>query len=277
MNKLQEVFIGWTIYRSAFHTDIIKMYSTILIRREHWVFQQYLWENSLDPAKQCQEKVIKTIIYGVCWSGNQAERKLRMTTEISRSRYPQIYEIISRGIYVDDCTSGSNSENEILNIADKLKMVLNSGGFSLKGLAFSSKDPPESWIPSRWWCQYSHSRNEMVHTRWFASIWFHRHEFQQKNKKKECASKRYTCNLDKVSLCLQSSRNIRSCWKTNSTYCIFGNQSAQIGEKKSPMGRCHSWQSESTVDIFEMMNKIKTLTFKREIVPDDAVNLESWS
>ena len=189
MNKLQEVFIGWTIYRSAFHTDIIKMYSTILIRREHWVFQQYLWENSLDPAKQCQEKVIKTIMYGVCWSGNQAERKLRMTTEISRSRYPQIYEIISRGIYVDDCTSGSNSENEILNIADKLKMVLNSGGFSLKGLAFSSKDPPESWIPSRWWCQYSHSRNEMVHTRWFASIWFHRHEFQQKNKKKECASK----------------------------------------------------------------------------------------
>ena len=66
MNKLQEVFIGWATYRSASHTDIIKMYSTIHIRREHWVFQQYLWENSLDPAKQCQEKVIKTIIYGVC-------------------------------------------------------------------------------------------------------------------------------------------------------------------------------------------------------------------
>ena len=67
-----------------------------------------------------------------------------MTAEISRSRYPQIYEIISRDIYVDDRISGLNSENEILNIADKLKIVLNSGGISLKGIAFLSKDPSES-------------------------------------------------------------------------------------------------------------------------------------
>ena len=55
-----------------------------------------------------------------------------------------IYEIISREIYINDCISGSNSENEMLNIADKLEIVLNSGGFSLKGIAFLSKDPPES-------------------------------------------------------------------------------------------------------------------------------------
>ena len=35
MNKLQEVFIRWTIHRSAFHTDIRIMYSTIQLRREH--------------------------------------------------------------------------------------------------------------------------------------------------------------------------------------------------------------------------------------------------
>ena len=91
----------WTIHRSAFHTDISKMYNTIQLRREHWVFEQYLWENSLDPAKQCQDKVIKTIISRVHSSRSQAERALRMTTEISRCRYPQIYEIISRHIYVD--------------------------------------------------------------------------------------------------------------------------------------------------------------------------------
>ena len=51
MNKLQEVFIWWTIHRSAFHVDISKMYNTIQLRREHWVFQRYLWENFLDPAK----------------------------------------------------------------------------------------------------------------------------------------------------------------------------------------------------------------------------------
>ena len=67
-----------------------------------------------------------------------------MTAEISRSRYPQNCAIISRDIYVNDCISGSNSENEMLNITDKLEIVLKGGGFSLKGVAFSSKDPPES-------------------------------------------------------------------------------------------------------------------------------------
>ena len=126
------------------------MYNTIQLRREHWVFQQYLWENSLDPAKQCQDKVIKTIISRVRSSGSQAERALRMTTEISRYRYPQIYEIISRHIYVDDCISGLNSENEMLNIADKLEFVLNSDGFSLKGIVYHFEKSPmgqcHSWL-----------------------------------------------------------------------------------------------------------------------------------
>ena len=59
INKLQEVFVLWTIHKSAFHTDISKMYNTIQLRRKHWVFQRYFWKNSLDPAKHCQEKVIK--------------------------------------------------------------------------------------------------------------------------------------------------------------------------------------------------------------------------
>ena len=44
---------------------------------------------------------------------------------------------------MDDCISGPNSENKMLDIADKLGIVLSSGGFSLKGIAFLSKDPPE--------------------------------------------------------------------------------------------------------------------------------------
>ena len=59
INKLQEVFVLWAIHKSVFHTDISKMYSTIQLRRKHWVFQRYFWKNSLDPAKHCQEKVIK--------------------------------------------------------------------------------------------------------------------------------------------------------------------------------------------------------------------------
>jgi len=80
MNKLVEILIRWYTYKIAFHTDIRKMYNSIQLKEEHWCFQRYLWENTLDVAKPPEEKVIKTLIYGVKSSGNQAERGLRQTS-----------------------------------------------------------------------------------------------------------------------------------------------------------------------------------------------------
>ena len=273
MNKLQEVFIWWTIHRSAFHVDISKMYNTIQLRREHWVFQRYLWENFLDPAKQCQEKVIKTIIYGVCSSGNQAERALRMTAEISRSRYPQIYEIISRDIYVVDCISGSNSENEMLNIAYKLEIVLNSGGFSLKGIASSSKDNPESLsddgvsihIAGRKW----YTKDDLLPFD-FTDMNFSKRVRGRKVRRKgipailtrrHCVSKVveiYDLARKLTPLTASSKIDLHELVKRNLQWddAIPDNLRAQ-------------WISN-----FDMMKEIKTLTFKRAIVPDDAANLD---
>ena len=144
MNKLVEIAIRWMIHKCAFHTDIQKMYNAIKLNEEHWCYQLYLWDNDLNPANIPKWKVIKTLIYGVKSSGNQAERGLRQTAELQKDQFPREYEIIKRDIYVDDCLSGEGSWDDVKETTDNLKLVLNRGGFSLKGLTFSGSNPPSN-------------------------------------------------------------------------------------------------------------------------------------
>ena len=63
---------------------------------------------------------------------------------MSQVEYPKVNEIVKNDIHVDDCISGEQSEKEALKRADELEVVLNRGGFVLKGITFSNQDPPES-------------------------------------------------------------------------------------------------------------------------------------
>ena len=76
MNHLVQILIGSIIRACAFLTDIRKMYNAVQIDRSHWRYQFYLWEKELDSTKEPKTKVIKTLIYGVKSSGNQAERAI---------------------------------------------------------------------------------------------------------------------------------------------------------------------------------------------------------
>ena len=94
--------------------------------------------------KNSRGKSIKTLIYGVKSSGNQAERGLRETARLSKDEYPRVNEIVEKDIYVDDCLSGEQNDQDALKRADELELVINRGGFSLKGITFSRKNPPSN-------------------------------------------------------------------------------------------------------------------------------------
>lgn len=141
MNKLVEIVIRWYTHRIAFHTDVRKMYNTIKLREEHWCLQRYIWQENLDPQKLPEEKIIKTLIYGVKSSGNQSELGLRQTSGASKNQYPEVHKIISEDVYVDDCLSGEKSTETAMERADQIEIVINKGGFSLKGFTFSGIDP----------------------------------------------------------------------------------------------------------------------------------------
>ena len=83
------------------------------------------------------------MIYGVKSSGNQAERGLRQTAELQETTYPHENEVIRNDIYVD-CLSGETSLNQVHKTTDNIKVLLNKGGFNLKGFTYSGSDPPEN-------------------------------------------------------------------------------------------------------------------------------------
>ena len=141
MNKLVEIFIRWRIQRFGFHTDVTKMYNSVKLHPDDWCFQRYLWKENLDDNKPLEEKVIKTLIYGVRSSGNQDECGLRRTISLSQEEYPEVCQIIHKDVYVDDCLSGAENKEIALERADQLELVLNRGGFALKGVTMSGSAP----------------------------------------------------------------------------------------------------------------------------------------
>jgi len=144
LNKLQNILLRWSIQRVAIHTDIKKMYNTIKLEEKDWCYQRYLWQAELDATKPPEEKVVKTLIYGVKSAGNQAEYALRKVAEISMDEFPEVNKIVQHDIYVDDCMSGEVDHETAHHRADQLELVLNRGGFQFKGIAFSGEDPPDT-------------------------------------------------------------------------------------------------------------------------------------
>ena len=92
MKKLVEIVIRWSIHKIGYHTDIKKMYNSVKLVEDDWCLQRHIWQKDLDPRKLPEEKVIKTLVYGVKSSGNQAERGLRETARLSAEEYPKVIE-----------------------------------------------------------------------------------------------------------------------------------------------------------------------------------------
>ena len=144
MNNLVEILIRWMIKQYAYHTDVRKMYNSVNLRKEFWRYQLYWWSENLGLNEKALIKVIMTCIYGVKSSGNQAERALRLVAEKMSGKYPLAYDIVMRDIYVDDCISGEDSEEQRAAAADQLNLSLQHGGFNLKGITFSGEDPSDA-------------------------------------------------------------------------------------------------------------------------------------
>ena len=140
MNKLINILIRWTVYKHAFHCDIQKMYNAIVLLSSYWQLPNVPLD--LDVERPPQRKVIKTLIYGVKPSGNLAERGLRLTAEKTKHLYPRASEVVMKDLYVDDCLSGGNTCEDVQSTTDQLKLVLEKGGFTLKGFTISDGDPP---------------------------------------------------------------------------------------------------------------------------------------
>ena len=143
LNKLQVVVLRWFAYAVAMHTDVEMMYNSVLLDQEHWCFQRYIFQADLDPKAIPLDKVMKSIIYGVKSSGNQAEAALRATARLCKDENPRVCEVVHDEFYMDDCLSGEATMEELHELATNLEAVLLKTGFKVKGYTFSGQPPVE--------------------------------------------------------------------------------------------------------------------------------------
>ena len=73
----------------------------------------------MDPRELPEEKVIKTLIYGVKSCGNQAERERPTANcKLSAEEYPQVNQIAQNYIHVDDYLSGEENVEKAFKKVD---------------------------------------------------------------------------------------------------------------------------------------------------------------
>ena len=175
---------------------------------------------------------------------------------------------------MDDCLSGENTEKVALEKVDQLELVPNRGGFSLKGVNFNKRDPPNNlsavdcsvnvagmkWIP----------KEEMV------SFDLGELNFAKKQRGKKPVQGRNTIlfNLTR-----------RQCVsKVAEMFDLTGNITLITATMKLDLHtlieRGLSWDDRISDDLkpiwnshFEIMQEIGKVKFKCAVVPKDALDV----
>ena len=275
LNNLQEILIRWSTKPTAIHTDITKMYNTIQLKESDWCYQRYLWQDGLELGKQPEEKIVKTLIYGVKSSGNQAEYGLRKIAELLEDNHPEVKKIVHQDVYVDDVITGEKDIKTAHARADELELVLNHGSFKLKGIAFSGEDPPETLSDD----------GETIHVggmKWFAksdelSLNIDELNFTKKSRGKKPAA---TTNIVPERL---TRRHCAS--KVAEVFDLTGKVSPLVAAMKLDLQeivkRRLDWDDAIPDNLkplwethFQMIQEIGKLRYKRAIVPVDAVTMD---
>ena len=274
MNRLVDIFVRWRCHSVVFHTDVQKMYNSIKLHPSHWGLQRYLWQDQLDPTKPPEEKVIKTLIYGIKSSGNQAERGLRETARLFKEEYPQVNDIVSNDVYVDDCLSGETTVKITHEVADDLEVVISRGGFGLKGFTFSGQRPQES-------LSNDGETVSVAGLKWYPQEDEIALDVQQLNFAKKSRGRKPTLQST-----IPKDLTRRQCVaKVAELYDITGLITPIVATMKLDLHdlvtRKMDWDDilpdnirNLWIDHFELMDEIKNVRFKRAVIPDDAANLD---
>eukprot|EP00794_Sanderia_malayensis_P006911 gene6911-biopygen5645 len=274
MNKLIEIFIRWRSHHIGIHTDVSKMYNSVQLDESQWCLQRYLWEDNLDPSKPPEEKVIKTLIYGIKSSGNQSERALRQTANIFKEKYPKVNRIINKDVYVDDCVTGEKTLEEAFSLADDLEVVVNHGGFLLKGFTFSQQKPHESLSSDgetvsvagmKWFPESDHISIDNPEIN-FAEKYRGKKPKQIREVPKALTRRQCMSKVAEVFDIAGLVTPITATLKVDLHQLV---QRRMNWDDVLPDSLRNMWLSH-----FEMLQEIKTIKFKRAVVPPEAINLE---
>ena len=273
MNSLLQIVLRWSTHPIAYHSDVQKMYNSVLLDPAYWCYQRYWWQENLDPRNPIVQKVIKTLIFGMKSSGNQAERALRLTASLMEEQYPEASQVVRDDTYVDDMLSGARSTAEAKDIAEDIKQLIRHGGFIDKGFSFSGEDPPQ---------HLSEDGESLKVAGW---KWFPKSDQIQLSAGQLSFEKKRRGKIDpnKIGVIPEKFDRKQCHGKVGEIFDLTGKVAPIVAGMKLDLRNLRKLQWEDTIpdalrqcwtSNFELIKELPTLRYQRCVIPEDAVSLE---
>ncbi len=94
---------------------------------------RFLWINDIHAQPPPVEIYrFGRVVFGVSCSPFLLNATLKKHIESYMEECPEIVNILINSLYVDDVNSGGHTVNEVLNLYEKSKSMMQSGGFNLR-------------------------------------------------------------------------------------------------------------------------------------------------
>jgi hypothetical protein len=142
LTQIPDILIRLRTQRSAWTTDISKLYNRLFLQDSALPYSLFLYDPSLSDGVKPAVWVMTRAWYGVSSTGNQAAVALRRLAELGKQEFPLAFDMLTGNIYVDDVVGGADSESAREQQITQTEDLLAMGGFSMKFVARSGVPPP---------------------------------------------------------------------------------------------------------------------------------------
>ena len=193
---------------------------------------------------------------------------------MSREEYPEVYQIVMKDVYVDDCLSGEDSKEIATERADQLDIVLGRGSFKLKRITMTGSNPHKDLSVD----------GKTINVA--GLIWEPKKDLISLDIKDLNFAKKYRGKTVKILSTVPEKLTRRHCTsKVAGIYDLTGLFTPIIATMKMDIHelvtRKLNWDDQipdclrnAWISHFELMSEIKNIRFNRAVVPEDAINCD---
>ena len=139
--KILDIILRFRTHRKAFAGDIEKAFLNVSVTEEDRDVLRFLWVD--DVKKKTPEVIVlrfARVVFGVTSSPFLLNATVKHHVERYEEEDPEFVETFLRSVYVDDLSTGGDTDEEAYRLYIKSKLRLAEGGFNLRKFVTNSVD-----------------------------------------------------------------------------------------------------------------------------------------
>ena len=131
--KLLDILIRFRAHRVAVTADIEKAFLMVLVEERDRDALRFLWVHDVqeNPPRIRQLRFTR-VVFGVSSSPFLLNATIRHHLEHYRKSHPDLIQLLLDSFYVDNLTTGADSDDEAHSVYSMSKQILKEGGFILR-------------------------------------------------------------------------------------------------------------------------------------------------